>query len=179
MKKPTLPSETTMTTNSAVSFEDVDIRLAVGEPVGEQAIKITCPPHIHAERLNGKEDDTNSMAVYRANVHCFGCGFHLYRRYSSLAFLLGMWDGRGDEKGPEVTQIIKQLYDRLREYTNENHVIPTAFEPPPISPFDVRAFHRFLVKHRTHRMIDELMVKRGFTLDTIEEFELGHTGTHF
>lgn len=72
--------------------ETVDIRLALTNtpPANGGAVMMRCPfkeKHI---------DNTYSLAVYPGNVHCHGCGFHLARRYESLAFVLGLWDGRGD-----------------------------------------------------------------------------------
>src|SRR5216684_2996809 len=90
-------------------YDEVDIRLAVGEPHGDTPIMQVCPMH---------EDDTGSLAVYRKNLHCFGCGFHLKRRYSSLAWLLGLWDGETDEDGMVATTAGVKMKRDLGKYTN-------------------------------------------------------------
>jgi 5S rRNA maturation endonuclease (ribonuclease M5) len=159
-----------------VKPEDVDIRLAVGEPVGESPIKMMCP--LHFERI-GQEDDSASLAVYRKNVHCFGCGFHITRRYASLAFLLGLWDGRGDENSERVREAVRKLKHRLKKYTNEYHEPKVKYVPPPIDPVTVEVFHQYLLLYREDRLVDELMTKRGLSDVTVEQYRLGHTGTHF
>jgi hypothetical protein len=159
-----------------VKPENVDIRLAVGEPTGESPIKMTCP--LHFERV-GQEDDSASLAVYRQNVHCFGCGFHIVRRYASLAFLLGLWDGRGDENSEKVREAVRKLKPRLKKWTSEHHEPLVKYVPPPIDPVTVEAFHQYLLLYREDRLVDELMTKRGLSYATVRKYRLGHTGTHF
>jgi hypothetical protein len=162
--------------------EEVDIRLAAGSPRGPTTpIKIVCPQH--KERL-GEADDTGSLAVYRSNAHCYGCGFHIRRRYSALAFLLGAWDGRGDEDSMRVRDIIREhVKPRLGEFIHGRDPEGTGsaqpFEPPPISSYEVEAFHQYLFRYAENRLVDELMTKRGLTEETIRRFKIGYTGTHF
>lgn len=159
-----------------VAPEDVDIRLAVGEPRGETPIKMICP--MHKERI-GVADDKGSLAVYRKNLHCFGCGFHVTRRYASLAFLLGEWDGRGGEDRRQVREAVRRIKPRLGEFVGGKEQKRPAYVPPPIDPITVEAFHQYLLTYAKKRMVDELIEKRGLSLDTIRQYRLGHTGTHF
>jgi hypothetical protein len=157
-----------------VVYDEIDIRLAVGEPQGDGPIKTICP--VHEERL-GEEDDTGSLAIYRdGHIHCFGCFFHLRRRYSSLAFLLGEWDGRGSENGPEASAAVRRIKARLPEFVN-GRSNQSQFVPPPPDPYAVEAFHHYLLR-RPDRL-RELRRMRGLTLETIQAFRLGYTGTHF
>ena len=156
---------------------EVDIRTAIGRPSGNNTpIKMTCP--LHKERI-GVEDDRASLAVYRANCHCFGCSYHITRRYASLAFLLGEWDGRGDENSTKVREAVKRIKKRLPEFVSGKDKEPVSWTPPPVSPYTVEAFHQYMLRYAEGRMVDELMKKRGLTLETIREYKLGYTGTHF
>lgn len=155
-------------------WEMVDIRLAVGEPSGETPIKMICP--MHRSRI-GVEDDTGSLAVYRANVHCFGCGYHLNRRYASLAFLLGEWDGVGNEWHFRVDAAVKRVKKKLKQYTGNGAGPITKFVPPPVNPMDVEVFHQYLLMDRGK--LAELQGKRGLSVETVRRFRLGYTGTHY
>lgn len=162
-----------------IAYKEVDIRLAVGQPYssGEAPIKIVCP--MHAERI-GSEDDKGSLAVYRKNIHCFGCGYHLKRRYSSLAFLLGEWDGRGDENGDAAREAVMRVKSRLADFKDgEDGIGPRRWVAPEPTEIEVRAFSRYLMKYKRGRLRDELQRKRGMTIETIKQYKLGHTGTHF
>lgn len=158
--------------------EEVDVRLVLtSDPVGNQPVKMTCPPHIHKARI-GQEDDKGSLAVYSGNVHCFGCGFHLYRRYASIAFLVGLWDGVGDENSPEVAAKVVEVRKHLPEFIGKKkRVGPDTI--PPLEPYIDLAFHQYLLRYKEDRLVDELMTKRGLSMETIREYKLGHTGTHF
>jgi hypothetical protein len=158
--------------------EEVDIRLAAGTPTGPTTpIKMICP--MHKERL-GMEDDTGSLAVYRHNIHCFGCGFHIRRRYAALAFLLGAWDGRGDEDSMRVRDAIREyVKPRLGEFIHGRDPVGTGFAPPAPSPYEVEAFCQYLFRYKEDRLVDALMTERGLTIETIRRFKIGHTGTHF
>lgn len=160
-----------------VNPEQIDVRLVVGSPVGEQPIKIVCPPHIHRTRIK-QEDDTGSMAVYRGNVHCHGCGFHLNRRYASIVFLLGLWDGLGDENSNKVAEIVDANRSKLPELISA-HRVQSRPTIQTLEPFIDESFHQFLIRYHEDRMVDELMVKRGMTYETICKYRIGHTGTHF
>jgi DNA primase len=151
-----------------VNFIDVDIRLAVGRPVGEMPIMIKCPFH---------QDSTASLAVYRSNIHCFGCEYHLYRRYSSLAFLVGLWDGVGDENSEVVGRMVGLVKDRLGEFIGDGSPIRSSV--PPINPYLADSFHQYMLKYAEGSMVDELMFKRGLTYETIKEAKLGYDGSRF
>lgn len=158
--------------------EMVDIRLAVGVPTGETPIKITCPMH---PILLGVEDDKASLAVYRQNLHCFGCSFHVSRRYASLAFLLGLWDGRGREDSEKVREAVRQLKPRLREFVqtaDRPFKVKPVWVPPPIEPVMVEGFHQFLLSYARDKL-RELERVRGLSRATIIQHKLGYTGTHF
>jgi hypothetical protein len=152
----------------------VDIRLAVGVPTGEQPIKVVCP--MHYERI-GSHDNTGSLCVYRANIHCMGCGWHVSRRYASLAYLLGMWDGKGNENGQRVSSAVKAIkdkgLDRFLGVEQRGH----SLAPPPLDPYMADSFHQYLLC-RTDK-VDELRTERGLTLATLQDYRIGYTGTHF
>ena len=148
------------------AWERVDIRLAVGEPHGDAPIMLICPFH---------EDDTGSLAVYSSNIHCFGnCGFHLKRRYSSLAFLLGLWDGRGSEDGTRVRDAVKKI--DLSQFVSGKLRPSAKFVPPPPDPITVEAFHQYFLRYGP---LESFMKERGLSIETIRGFKLGSTGTHF
>jgi hypothetical protein len=159
-----------------VNPELVDIRLAVGEPKGEAAIRLVCP--MHRERL-GVEDERASLAVYRHNLHCFGCGFHLRRRYAALAFLLGMWDGRGSEESEKVREVVRKLRRDLPKFLSSQPArVAQQWKPPPPDPRMVEGFHRFLLRSAVDRL-RVLQRERGLLLPTIVQHRLGYTGTHY
>src|SRR5260221_508668 len=116
------------------TWEQIDIRLAVGEPHGNSPIMLICPMH---------KDDVGSLAVYRKNLHCFGCSFHLKRRYSSLAFLLGLWDGRGSEDGLVAESAVKRI--DLSKFISGRSEPAERFVPPPPDPITVEAFHQYFL----------------------------------
>jgi hypothetical protein len=151
-----------------VNFIDVDIRLAVGRPVGEMPIMIKCPFH---------QDSTASLAVYRSNIHCFGCEYHLYRRYSSLAFLVGLWDGVGDENSEVVGRMVGLVKDRLGEFMGDSPPIRSSV--PPINPYLADSFHQYMLRYAEDRMVDELIFKRGLSFETIKTHCLGYDGSRF
>ena len=161
-----------------VDWKDIDIRLAVGEPEGDRPIRMLCPDHIHHARI-AQKDLKGSLQVYPGNVHCYGCGFHLYRRYASLAFLLDEWDGLGDENSEKVKRIVKRVWWRLKEFEGQGRSFIEAIAPEPLSPLVAESFHRYLLHYQDERMVDELMIKRGYSFNTIKQYKLGHTGTHF
>ena len=170
----------TCMTGTNVDPEEVDIRLAVGQPHGNTPIKIICP--LHKERL-GVEDKIGSLAVYRKNCHCYGCGFHVTRRYAALSLLLGYWDGHGNENSDAVRLAVKRI--DLTKYTNKSvHVKqPTSFMPPPPDPYAALAFHKYLLHYGWGRdgmgPLDRLMCTRSLSIDTIRRHLLGYTGSHF
>jgi hypothetical protein len=158
-----------------MDYQEVDIRMAVGRPYGETPIKIKCS--MHPSRL-GVEDDRESLAVYRKNLHCFGCGFHVTRRYASLAFLVGLWDGTGKENSVNVEQAVRKVKKDLKKYLNGADEQGDANgEAPPMDVYAPEAFHRFLLARKDS--LRYLQQKRGLSLDTIKQYQLGYTGTHY
>src|SRR5229473_3322723 len=98
--------------SSSINPELVDVRLALGTPQGNQALRMTCPAHIHRARI-GQEDSKQSLAVYQSTCHCFGCGYHIARRFAALAFVLNYWDGlTGEHAG------VLRAKERLAEFTS-------------------------------------------------------------
>lgn len=163
----------------AIAPEQVDVRTAVGLPYyGEQPIKLNCPAHIHKART-GQTDDKSSLAVYRHNIHCFGCDFHIKRRYAALAFALGLWDGIGDENSAEVGRIIGPLRLKLEKYRERTGVADVSQFVPKLDPYMWESFQQYLFRYKEDRLVDELMVRRGLSVETIRSYGLGHTGTHF
>jgi hypothetical protein len=150
-----------------LASDSIDIRLAVGVPVGESPIKVICPMHT---------DLVGSLAVYRSNINCFGCGYHVSRRYAALAFLLGEWSGRGDENGQQATAAVGRVKAAgLDKFLGTEK--QAASIVPPIDPYMAESFHRYLL-YREDK-VEELVRERGLSLDTIRLNKLGHTGSHF
>src|SRR5258707_47364 len=143
----------------------VDIRLAVGRPSGENPIKILCPLH---------PDRNPSLCVYRGNLNCLGCGFHVSRRYASLAFLLGYWDGHGDENSDVVRQAVRHI--DLKSYVGRGIMKQATRVIPPLDPYAADSFHQYLLRYGP---IDRLRRERGLTMETIKRFKLGDAGTHW
>ncbi len=159
-----------------VDPQTVDVRLALGTPHGNEALRMTCPAYIHQARI-GQEDSKQSLAVYRDNLQCYGCGWHVSRRYAALAFVLGYWDGlTGEHAG------VLRAKERLAEFTS-NRPAPSnpVREPyvPGIDPYAADAFHMFLLSHHMRDRLAWLQWSRGWTLDTIKKYRVGHSGTHF
>jgi hypothetical protein len=150
-----------------LASDSIDIRLAVGVPVGESPIKVICPMHT---------DLVGSLAVYRSNINCFGCGYHVSRRYAALAFLLGEWSGRGDENGQQATAAVGRVKAAgLDKFLGTEK--QAASIVPPIDPYMAESFHRYLL-YREDK-VEELQAERGLSLGTIRDNVLGYTGTHF
>jgi len=128
---------------------------------------LICPFH---------KDDVGSLAVYRGNLHCYGCNWHIKRRYSSLAFLLGLWSGRGSEDGIMATDAVKKI--NLGKFVSgKPERGPAAkFIPPPPDPTTVEAFHQYFLRYGP---LESFMKERGLSLDTIRKYKLGYSTTHF
>jgi len=159
-----------------VDPQTVDVRLALGTPHGNEALRMTCPAYIHQARI-GQEDSKQSLAVYRDNLQCYGCNWHVSRRYAALAFVLGYWDGlTGEHAG------VMRAKERLAEFTS-NRPAPSnpVREPyvPEIDPYAADAFHMFLLSSHMRGRLAWLRWSRGLTLETIRRFKFGHSSTHF
>jgi hypothetical protein len=104
------------------------------------------------------------MAVYRDNIHCFGCGFHRNNADESLAVLLGCTN--------------EEAFEKLIQFQVDFVPVPKGAAPrTPISIGIARMYSRFLTEHMPERI--HWLLGRGLTLDTIESQMLGHTGSHF
>src|SRR5260221_438536 len=47
---------------------------------------------------------------------------------------------------------------------------------PPLDPYAAESFHQYLLKFGP---VGRLMRERGLSMETIKEYKIGHTGTHF
>src|SRR6266567_198822 len=155
---------------TAINPLEVDIRLAVGTPVGNTPVMLICPFH---------DDRVGSLAVYRDNCNCFGCSYHLKRRFAALAFLIGAWNGVGSEESERVRRAVVSITPRLHEFVGTAPAKVNTWTPPPISDYDVELFHSYLLRYKRNRLEDELIGRRGYDIETIKRFRLGHTGSHF
>lgn len=160
-----------------VNPREIDLRLAIGEPVADEPLPMTCPKLIHEGRI-GQRDATQSLRVYEKNLHCFGCGFHTSRKqlYASLALLLGLWDGVSDDYKPAMlAKAQAERFVRTGKPASRN-----VMSVPPLSQVLWRGYEQFLWSPaRIHRVRDYLMDERGFTEETIHAAHLGHDGTRF
>src|SRR6266581_3621561 len=133
--------EKKMTTRAGVAFDEIDLRVAVGRPYQDLPIKMNCPDHIHFPRVK-KHDDKSSMAIYHDHVYCYGCGFLLRLRFSALAFLLGKWDGMGNEWGSAGREAASKVRAELPKFINSAHTggeVGGSYE----TPLDLYAPHTF------------------------------------
>ncbi len=170
----------TKTMKAGVAFDEIDLRVAVGRPYQDLPIKMNCPDHVHYPRVR-KHDDKSSMAVYHDHLYCYGCGFLLRLRFSALAFLLGKWDGMGDEwgsAGREAAGKVKAELPKFIHSVNTGEGVESSYKTA-LDLYAPRSFHLYMLKYERDRMDKELVQKRGLTYETIEACGLGHTGTHF
>jgi hypothetical protein len=144
----------------------VDCRLATNvDPVADLPVLVQCREHV--ARL-GKEDSTQSCAVYADHLHCFGCGFHIYRRMETLAFLLRIDLNQAFLVAHKYTSKSVEAYrDRAREEARRT----------PLPAYHALCKKRLLWGYRSDRM--EWLLDRGLTLDTIDGANLGHDGVRF
>ena len=154
-----------MDEGKTINPREIDVRLAVGRPSGDNPIKILCPMH---------PDVNPSLCVYRGNLNCLGCGFHVSRRYASLAFLLGYWDGHGDENSGIVRQAVRRI--NLKNYVGRGIMKQATRNIPPLDPYAADSFHQYLLRYGP---LGRLMRERGLTYATVCAYRLGYTGSHF
>lgn len=142
------------------SPEEVDIRLAVTPypPDNRQAVKLVCP------NRGAHRDGEASLAVYPGNIHCFGCGFHIKRRYEALAFLLGVsWQEARALAG---------------NYLSRNALPPPPKPPVPL-PDNLPVGYQMLL-WTTHRdRLEYLLDWRGLSKQTVKDARIGYDGSRY
>jgi hypothetical protein len=148
----------------------LDLRLAVTDlVVGEMPVHVRCPDEIHAARLGGKKDKTQSLAIYPTNAHCYGCGYNEANWRVVLSILLGI--------DREEAWALKDRYDSdsldaYRERVAEN----TKTNPLPTALAQI--YNSVLMRGaRKHRL--DWLLARGLTEETIGNFLIGHDGNRF
>lgn len=136
----------------------LDLRLAVTpNPPPRGAVKVQC-------KFPGHDDPNASMAVYRDNVHCFGCGKHLNDADAALALLLGT-------SQPQALSLLPTF--EAGEYIAKADSAPRG----PLPPSTALMYHRFLYGYRSDRL--EWLYARGLTDETIAKAQIGHDGLRF
>jgi DNA primase len=138
----------------------IDLRLAVTDQViGDRPLHIPCRSH---------KERTASLAVYPDHLYCYGCHFTL-QGLDGLAYLLG--------KSAEETTEVAAYYtnEHLNGY-RERVAQESRRDPLPLALS--AAYHRLLMEgpRRDRRAWFE---GRGLHEDTLNEFQLGHTGLAF
>jgi Toprim-like len=143
---------------------DVDLRLIVGEPVGNLPIMIKCPLH---------NDPNASLEVRRDHLYCHGTCQRFIRRYAGAALLLGLWDGAPETELAGV-RAVKPLLGKYKNFT------PATSSVAKAAPLDLSApetFHRYLLSQED--TLAYFMAWRGMTEETIHVHQFGYTGSHF
>ena len=153
----------------------IDIRLAVEQlqPVDASPLMIRCPAH--KSRL-GVEDDKGSLAVYPRNVKCYGCDFYTSPKqvYASLALVLGLWDGSGDDYRPAM-----EAKKVAHKYTSGvKHTFKTVPAEIPTEG-QVLGMARFLWNYKKELLVDEFVNRRGIGLSVVHSSRIGYTGSMF
>lgn len=137
-----------------------DLRLAVSQsPYGDAPVKIPCLNPLH-------KDDVASLAVYRENIHCFGCGFHVQNTDKALALLLGVTPAEAREIAPKL---------QARAVTTQASNIDVRQHPMPSGLADM--YYGNLYKTRSNRL--EWLYARGLDDAGIALGKLGHTGASY
>lgn len=142
---------------------EVDLRTIVGTPRGNNPIMVACPCH---------EDPAASLGVYSDHVYCFATR-RFFRRYESAALLLGLWNGRPET----VEQAVKMVRPKLSSIQVQRPIQVSSAVPKPIDKHLADTFHRYLLS--SSEALAFFKSWRGLTEETIAEFNLGWTGSHF
>lgn len=141
----------------------IDLRLVVTDsPVGDYPEKIKCREH---------NDKSASLAVYRDNLHCYGCGFNMgvSRVLNALAYLLKIEPSEAVKIAQRYT--VEEL-DAYRERASQE----ARRDPLPGSLAAI--YHETLMTGRRRQRKDWLYA-RGLTDETLERFQIGHDGLRF
>lgn len=145
----------------------VDLRALVANPIPSNLLSpvlVQCPCH---------DDPGASLGVYHDHLYCHGKCQRYFRRYESVALLLGWWNGN-----PETAkQAVAKVYSRLDSLPLAQRVEAVKKPPKPIDNALADTFHRYLLS--SPETLAYFMAWRGLKEETIAEFNLGYTGTHF
>lgn len=144
---------------------DLDLRLAVTDaPVGELPEMVNCPEHTDTERPN--------LAVYREHVHCYGCGCHAKGFFALALLLFGQRDEASMRRAMGVApRYTAQSLDAYRDRVQQQ----VKLDPLPRGL--AIAYTHLLQTARKSRL--DWLFQRGLTLDTIQQFYIGHDGNRF
>lgn len=134
----------------------VDCRLAVTDSPYKEL------PWLTRCRAAGHNDGTQSMAVYRDHICCYGCGLFLERRMDSLAFLLGV--------------SVNEAIGRARDYYEREKPIELT-QAKRLSPALATTYQHLLWHGRSDRI--QWLVDRGLSEATIKQAMIGHDTTRF
>lgn len=146
---------------------EVDLRALVTASVPSKLLSpvlITCPCH---------DDPGASLGVYHDHLYCHGkCQRH-FRRYEGVALLLGWWDGRPETVKPALAKV----YSRLDSLPLAERVDAVNKPVKPVDPSLADTFHRYLLSQAADLAFFKSW--RGLAEKTIDELNLGFTGSHF
>lgn len=145
---------------AAATNTTIDLRLAVSEDVvGDYPVKLKCREH---------NDKFSSLAVYRTNLHCFGCGFHEARTIDALAYLLKV------SVREAISVASKYTAESLDAY-RERAATESRRDPMPASLSVI--YNEVLMGRRKHRL--NWLKARGLTNETLDLNNIGHDGMRF
>lgn len=144
----------------------VDLRALVVNPLprGLSPVLVQCPCH---------NDPGASLAVYDNHAFCHGTCQRYFRRYEGIALLLGWWDGRPET----VNRALAKVYSSLDSLPLAQRVQAADRPLKPLDKALADTFHRYLLS--SPETLAYFMAWRGLEERTVEEFNLGYTGTHF
>lgn len=133
-----------------------DLRYAFSSQVqGDKPVKVQCP-------LPGHEDSNPSFAVYAGGGYCFACDVYVPAKDFPTYFEMDM----------------DALPEREPESTRQKRKPKGGYETcSPSLKLKVKLYHELLMKERKNRI--PWLLKRGITRNTIESYQLGHTGDSF
>ena len=149
----------------------LDLRLAVSDdPVGDYPIFIRCREHNDKRRGN--------LAVYRDNLNCYGCGFHISAwdekkagptSQHPLAYLLGLSNA---EALAQEAHYHSESLDAYREKTAQD----ARRDPLPGS---LARLYNDVLLTGPRQARQAWLTRRGLTVATIHGNYLGHDGNRF
>lgn len=126
---------------------DLRLHFVRSPPSDEVPVMVCCQEH----------DDSNpSLAVYKDNLHCFGCGFHI----------------QGAKKAEEYLSRFTILLD------NKHHTISRKKSIDALNPALADLYCNFLFLHKGGEKVG-FFRSRHITDETIRKFRLGYDGFHY
>lgn len=144
----------------------VDLRALTGAK-GNRTVFIQCPFH---------NDTENSLFVDSDHGYCFGCKRYV-RRYAMAALLLGLWDGKPETELSAVRTVIGRLETGTIAFPSSVHGVVQGRQYNDNEVAQMAAtFHRYLMASNE---LEFFKTWRGYNERTIEQYQLGFTGTHF